>query len=237
VTDRSRQHATLRWVLHYRWNEPSIRHLTNSDNLARRLHGFAAPARRSGRPGRDGAHASARATTTIAARAYRVAAGHAARLSLALNAKGRRLLADFYQLPATLTLSGGTQLTRRVSLALTVIEASVADDWRWQCTPCSTRSVRLNLADLPSGTRIAVTCHGGGCPFTHRVTTANGAIQVGTMLRGTTLQPGATVEIELTKAGTVGQDLLYRMRSHDGAVLSRLCLPPGAARPVSCRAT
>jgi hypothetical protein len=184
-----------------------------------------------------GAHASTRATTTIAARAYRVAAGNAARLSLALNANGRRLLADFYQLHATLTLSGATQLTRRVSLALTVIEASVADDWRWQCTPCSTRAVRLNLADLPSGTRIAVTCHGGGCPFTHRATTASGAIQVGTMLRGTTLQPGATVEIELTKAGTVGQDLLYRMRSHDGAVLSRLCLPPGAARPVSCRAT
>jgi hypothetical protein len=83
---------------------------------------------------------------------------------------------------------------------------------------------------------VALICHGRGCPFARQRSALKngGRIALAPQLRQRHLQPGATVELDITAANSVGKVAVFRMRSNAQPALSTSCLPPGSRHPVPC---
>ena len=95
--------------------------------------------------------------------------------------------------------------------------------------------IREIVVTVPEGTRVDITCRGGGCPRVHAKGRATAArtVHVRRFARRL-LRPGAAVRIWITKPGTIGK--YTRIRVRKGRSPSRVdrCLPPGAVQPARC---
>ena len=95
--------------------------------------------------------------------------------------------------------------------------------------------IREIVVTVPEGSRMDVTCRGGGCP---RTQAKGGAIAARTVrvrrFARRLLRPGAAVRIWVTKPGTIGK--YTRIRIRRGRSPSRVdrCLLPGAVQPARC---
>jgi len=171
-------------------------------------------------------------SVTLGSGQYSVPAGQTGSLHVTLNATGMHLLARFYKLPATLTMTGALALTRAVTFAYGRIEAEVFYDWRYSSTSSTTQS--LTVPNAPSNARVVLLCHGGGCPFAKRSFTAKRATHnLASTFAHAQLSPGATVSVEITAPDHVGKVVVFTIRSGRPRV-SELCLPPGAGKPRAC---
>ena len=87
----------------------------------------------------------------------------------------------------------------------------------------------MQARDLPRGTKIRMTCSGGGCPFkTVSRTVKRRPLNLHGPFGNARLARGARVEVRLTRSGRIGRVLRYRMTSTAGAPsLDILCRPPG----------
>jgi hypothetical protein len=105
------------------------------------------------------------------------------------------------------------------------------------CGPCTTMVQQLTLTRLPPGSRVTVTCHGVGCPFTRREPRLRRArLDVAALFAGSRLHTGTKLEIRVTAPNRVGEDVLYTIRTGALPRTAIRCLPPGARSPVACRA-
>lgn len=87
-------------------------------------------------------------------------------------------------------------------------------DYAFFATRANTRVVRMRAVGVAPGTTLRVRCRGGGCPkrawsrtYTARRATVD--LRVAGVRR---LRPGATLEVRVTKRGTIGKTLRFRIR-------------------------
>jgi PKD repeat protein len=101
-------------------------------------------------------------------------------------------------------------------------------------------SARLSLLQVsaPSGARVKVICHGGGCPrkksIVLRVASGKRSVRVRSLERR--LRTGAVIEVFVTAPGRIGKYARITIRSNAAPARRDLCLQPGKAKPVACAA-
>jgi hypothetical protein len=100
----------------------------------------------------------------------------------------------------------------------------------------ATRVRRLLVRGVPDGATVQARCAGRGCTFRGkgrkraRVFRNRQGVNLGRLLRGRRLRPGAQIVLRVRRAGDIGVFVRYRVRRGRVAKVTR-CLPPGSARP------
>jgi PKD repeat protein len=101
-------------------------------------------------------------------------------------------------------------------------------------------SARLSLLSVkaPTGARVKVICHGGGCPkkksVVLRVASGKSSVRVRSLERR--LRAGAVIEVFVTAPGRIGKYTRITIRSNAAPARRDLCLQPGKSKPVACPA-
>jgi hypothetical protein len=103
----------------------------------------------------------------------------------------------------------------------------------------STRVDKIYVQRVPAGARIAITCHGRGCPPKRKlkartVRKSTSRINVDRALRRHRLQPGAKLALRITKKGWIGVAAVWSMHSRKQPTRADRCTRPGASRLLSC---
>jgi PKD repeat protein len=99
-------------------------------------------------------------------------------------------------------------------------------------------SARLSLLSVkaPTGARVKVICHGGGCPKKRsvvlRVASGKSTLRVRSLERR--LRRGAVIEIFVTAPGRIGKYTSFTIRSNAAPARRDLCLQPGNSKPGAC---
>jgi hypothetical protein len=172
-------------------------------------------------------------TESVAGGSYSVAAGGQVTVTIGLNATGRRLLDDLYRVPALAVIGGTSVITSAATFSYGRIRISPA--YTWAFTRRSSVAEELSLTGLPAAARVALLCHGGGCPFARRTfAPTNGKLKLASALKHGHLRPRATVEVQITAPADVGEVVVFTIRSNKPPTESFRCLPPGARRPAAC---
>jgi hypothetical protein len=170
---------------------------------------------------------------TVGKSSYLVAVGKRVTVKINLNSTGQKLLAQRYTLPTTLTVGGTNVLSKKVTFSYPVIHSPISFTWTFNSS--ATVAQNLSVAGIPSGGKVTVICHGGGCPFGKRTFKPHhGTVGLTSALGHSNLRPGATLELDITASNRVGKVAIFTMRSGQQPRLSEECLPPGAGRPSRC---
>jgi hypothetical protein len=169
----------------------------------------------------------------VAGGAYAVRSGLAATVPVTLNTTGQALLGRFVRLPASLTLTGTLTTTRRVVFGYARIASPVS--FTWTFTASFTTVQALTVTRVPSGGKVQVICHGGGCPFLARgFSPTGGRVALAAAFRHSRLRPHTTVELEITAPNSVGKVVTFVVNAGAEPSLVEKCLPPGAPGPTGC---
>jgi len=122
--------------------------------------------------------------------------------------------------------------------------------WIFSVTPTYTRVISLMLHGA-AHTRVLVTCHGKGCPFSRHVFRIDrrarckrkvhgrcpqakrsaGTINLARVFGSRRLRVGARIGIAITRPGWVGKYYAFTTRPSRVPSVQISCLPPGATRP------
>jgi hypothetical protein len=136
-------------------------------------------------------------TVTLASRAFAVAVGQRATLQINLSATGKRLLAMFYTLPASLSLAGTSAPTRTITFAYPRITSIY--NYTIDFNPNFSTVRSLSVAGLPKGAQVTVSCRGRGCPFRQRVLKPHDSqASFAGLFKGARLAPGTIIELAIT---------------------------------------
>jgi hypothetical protein len=169
---------------------------------------------------------------TVGSATYSVASGMSSVVKVMLNATGKKLLGQFYTLPATLAVSGTTSLTKTVTLAYAVVRSPIS--FTWTFGPSSTVAQELTVSKIPRKGTVEVICHGGGCPFAKRSFSPKaGKVSLASLFKGG-LKPHATLELEVTAPNEVAKVATFTILAGAQPSAVASCLPPGAKSPTRC---
>jgi hypothetical protein len=98
----------------------------------------------------------------------------------------------------------------------------------WSRAGSGTRNATLVARRFPRGTRITITCAGGGCPFkTFRRTVRRSNENLHRPFGNGVLGRTARVEVRITRANRIGRLLRFRFATAGQPTVGFLCLPPG----------
>lgn len=173
-------------------------------------------------------------TIALGHASFAVPAPHFALVSMTIDAAGRRLLDEFYRLPAQLTFPGTVLPPRTVTFEYPVIGHVLSYTASWR--PLYTTMRRFAATRLPAHARVQVRCRGPGCPFhqyTSRPTGTN--LDLTYLFRGAHLLPTATLYAAVTAPNMVGDALLMRIRDGAPPQVTKLCVVPGVRTAHPCR--
>jgi hypothetical protein len=182
-------------------------------------------------------------TVNVAKAPVTIAAGQSARIRVTLNAAGKRLLTEFYTLPATLSFRGVSSATRRITFAYPLVTPppdSSWVSWTWLSTPCGfcwtsvDGSFFFGVPRLLSTARVEVGCSGVGCPPPRSFGPGKRSVRLDALFAGRRLGPGAVVRLLITAPNSVGRDVTWTMVAGRHPKRTVRCLPPGVRRPVAC---
>jgi hypothetical protein len=170
----------------------------------------------------------------VATGSYSLPAGQTTRITLKLNSTGRTVLNRFFRLPAILAIGGTTPITKSITFSYRRLH--VSPGFTWVITSAFTYAAKLTLPKLPRQARTTVICHGGGCPFSRRTfsTPKHGTLDLAPALKHRHLAPDANLEVEITAPNTVGEVVLFTIRSGGQPNETFLCLAPGGHSPRAC---
>jgi hypothetical protein len=171
---------------------------------------------------------------TVGGAHYVVFRGTSATITLTLNKLGRRLIALFYTLPASVTFTGAVTAPGPVlTFSYGRVDSTFLFTWTW--TPSSSRLVQLTVSGIPPGGSVLVVCNGGGCP-PHRETVVPEKREAALtdLLAGARLRPGTTIWFAVTAPNDVGKVIVFVVRAGDPPTTTLDCLPPGVAKPRAC---
>jgi CSLREA domain-containing protein len=171
---------------------------------------------------------------TVAQGAYSVASGKTTTVKLKLNAAGMKLLSQRYTLPATVAVGGTSSLTKTVTFRYGRLHISPSYTWAFAKT--FSFATELTVNGLPKKSKVALLCHGHGCPFAKRTFSApkNRKLALAPSLKQGHLSPHSTVQLQITAANTVGEVVIFTILSGKSPSEAFLCLPPGAHAPGAC---
>jgi hypothetical protein len=122
--------------------------------------------------------------------------------------------------------------------------------WSFLFTPTYTKVVGL-MVQGAAHTRVLVTCHGKGCPFSHRVFSTNrrksckrkvhgrcretkgssGTVNLAPAFGSRQLRAGARIVVAITRPGWIGKYFAFTSRPGSQPRIQIGCLAPGATRP------
>ena len=99
-----------------------------------------------------------------------------------------------------------------------------------------TRVTRLLVRDVPAGATIEVRCRGPrrSCPYKtkrYRVPSATARVNLLRPFAKRTLAPATTIEVRITKPGTIGKISRITTRRRKLPLSRTLCLPVGVTAP------
>ena len=173
---------------------------------------------------------------TIASASYSIPTGQNSTVTLSLNSTGKRLLTARYKVPATLTLTGTASAAKTVTFEYLVIKLSPS--YTWAFGKSFSFATELTLIHLPKGSKVALACHGHGCPFAKKTFSApkNGKLALASALKKRHLAPHSTVTLQITAPGEVGEVVIFTIVSGKSPTETFRCLPPGARTPAACAA-
>jgi CSLREA domain-containing protein len=170
---------------------------------------------------------------TIATGSYSAHTGKRVKLEIKLNRTGQKLLTQRFTVPATLSVSGTTRLSRKVTFQYPLITSPIS--FTWAFTASSTVAQQLTITRVPTGGKVTVLCNGGGCPFAKRAfTPRHGKVALAPRLHNGHLRPGATLELNITATNRVGKVAIFKIHSGRQPTLIEQCLPPGTRKPSKC---
>jgi hypothetical protein len=190
--------------------------------------------RKKGKPG-------AKSTKVMVARgSFDIPTGQSSKLKLTLNSVGKSLLAQFYQLPATLTFSDNALGPSTIAYFYRLATPTPNGDWdRWTianqpCGFCYTVVTRLQIPQLIAGAKVQFHCHGVGCPSDGSFNPRRRSLDL-TPLFTKPLGPGATFELIVTAKNAIGRVVSWTTRAGAFPTQTVLCLPPGYRHAAACR--
>ncbi len=194
-------------------------------------HGVAKTAHTTRRPGKH----SGGKSLLVAAHAYAVASGRRVTVKVRLNRAGLKLLGAHYVLSATLSLSGTTRLSRRITFRYRKLMHKFSYEWSFPPGSASGAATELTVGPLPRGGSVIAICHGGGCPFSvRRFAPKRGQVVLAPIFRHSPLHPGASLQLEALAPNQVGEVDVFGIRPGQNVSVLQLCLPPGTTRPARC---
>jgi hypothetical protein len=98
----------------------------------------------------------------------------------------------------------------------------------WSEAGSGTRNEALVARRFPRGTRITVSCSGGGCPFkTFRRTVRRTNQSLHAPFGDAVLRRNARVDVRITRENRIGRLLRFRFATPGQPTVAFLCLPPG----------
>ncbi len=99
----------------------------------------------------------------------------------------------------------------------------------WAAAGRRTVNRTLTARELPSGTRVELTCSGPGCPFRRVVRRVRGGrpVNLHRAFGNRALGRGARVEVRLSRSGRIGRVLRFRIGAPGTPSVDFKCLPPG----------
>jgi streptogramin lyase len=173
---------------------------------------------------------------TIASASYSIPTGKNSTVTLRLNATGKKALTARYKAPATLTLTGTATAKKTVTFKYVVIKLSPS--YTWAFGKSFSFATELTLIHLPKGSKVALACHGHGCPFAKKTFSApkNGKLALASALKKRHLTPHATVTLQITAPSDVGEVVIFTIQSGKSPTETFRCLPPGTRAPAACAA-
>ncbi len=173
-------------------------------------------------------------TVALGHTSFAVPAPGQRRLSMRIDADGRRLLGEFYTLPARLTFPGTVLAARTVTFDYPVIGSVIKYTASWRLR--YTTMPRFTATGLPAHASVRLRCRGPGCPFHHHTSHPNGAdLDLSHLFGDAQLLPTATVFAAVTAPNMVGKVLLIRIRAGAPPRVTKLCLVPGVNTARPCR--
>jgi Ice-binding-like/Bacterial Ig-like domain len=174
------------------------------------------------------------AAVKVASGTYTVAAGKKAKVAIKLNTAGRKLLNRFYRVPSTLKITGAVTSTRKMTFSYKRVHAVVSSTWTFGKGYSLVRV--LTVSSLPVGSKVELSCAGGGCPFAKRAFAApkNKFLALAPVFHSANLKPGAIVQVTVSVAGQVGTVARFMTRSGQLPAQTSLCVVPGARAPAGC---
>jgi 6-phosphogluconolactonase len=184
-------------------------------------------------------------SVTVAKASFTVAAGDNAKVRVALNATGKRLLTQFYTLPTTLSFSGNPVASRTIAFVYPLVtpppDASWVT-WTWLNEPCGFCYTTVDVSSffgipklLPSA-KVKVRCTGVGCPPPRSFGPRKRSVDLAGMFAGRHLGPGTVIQVLITAPNSVGRLVAYTTRVGRSPTRRVRCLPPGARKPLACAA-
>ena len=98
----------------------------------------------------------------------------------------------------------------------------------WSQAGSGTRNEALVARRFPRGTRISVSCSGGGCPFkSFRRTVRRANENLHGPFGERVIGRSARIEVRITRANRIGRLLRFRFATAGQPTVGFLCLPPG----------
>lgn len=173
---------------------------------------------------------------TVGHGSYSLAAGTSRKISVKLNSKGKTLLGQSFKLPAKVTFPGTSAKSHKVTFRIARISIN-HHQLVWSVTVGTfTSAFSLTVKPVPKGAKIAIACHGSGCPFGSKTVKAKKtSVSVTGLFGSAKLRPGAHVIFTITAKNHVGQVLSYALLAKPVIPTPSVkCLPPGSHRPVKC---
>lgn len=178
-------------------------------------------------------HAAHLTTVALGHTSFAVPALRHARVSVTIDAAGRRLLDEFYRLPARLAFPGTALAARTVTFDYPLIGHVIryTASWRRHYTTLPL----FSATGLPAHSRIQLRCDGPGCPFHHHTSHPRGAdLDLAHLFGDAHLLPTATVYAGVRARNVIGEALLLRIRDGAPPQVTKLCLVPGVKTAQRC---
>lgn len=97
--------------------------------------------------------------------------------------------------------------------------------------------IGLAVGDIIPGSKITLNCSGPSCQFeskTINITSVVKMLALTDLFVDTSLKPGTKIEVRVAPPRGTGRVVQYEIRPQGDPAKTTLCLPPGAANPVSC---
>jgi alpha-tubulin suppressor-like RCC1 family protein len=170
----------------------------------------------------------------VASRRYTIKAGSSARIAIALNKAGRKLLDHFYSVPVKLAITNsGERTTQKTTFRYGLIRAPI--DYFWNYRRSYTFVGNLSVSALKRSWHVTLTCQGGGCPVKRKALKIHGGKTSATAaLKGVHLRAGAIVQLTISGANEVAEVLRFTVVPNALPRTTALCQTPDQHAPGAC---
>lgn len=101
----------------------------------------------------------------------------------------------------------------------------------------NTELIGLALGDVPAGSKVTITCGGGGCPFSTKSFNMKNDVKtlgLADIFLDPNLKPGMVLELRVTKPGWIGKSFQYEIRSADDPLSTTKCVSEDGSKTMAC---